>query len=153
MNQSKVWQYIDRCHETNASWREQFNLYGLLAAIGWELDLEDNEAILDMAEELEITNDEVTSGWVAYIYQNRMWSPEMMVANMSFIVEELPSCGSTEEAVEAISDYSKRNKCPEVLIALKDHVETFGGDDWIEGIETHLSEWDSTADDEAFADL
>ena len=130
MNQSKVWQYIDRCHETNASWREQFNLYGLLAAIGWELDLEDNEAILDMAKELNLEQQEVTSGCAAYIYQNRMWTPETMVLHMGFIVQELPSCGSIEEAVEAIADYSKKNDCPEVLTALKDHVETIDDDDW-----------------------
>ena len=145
-----VWAHIESCLDVNSSWREMFNLYGILATIEFDDCLEDENYIIDdVAEELELTKEEVIREWRAYVCEYRLFTPEMVIQHMDYVIGELTGCGSIDEIVGCLGDWARREKSTDVMLALPKYVDELDEDDqeeWREEIQSYTNQLDGEAE-------
>ena len=101
----RVRERIESILEVNSAWREFISAYGILATVGWELDLEYNDAITSLADDLELTTEEVIEATRAYIETHRIWPRESIIEHIDHVRRILSENGSEDEVEEALAEY------------------------------------------------
>ena len=116
----RVWALIESGLESNASWREMFLDYGLLATVGFDQPFDqDDEKVRELAEQLDLPADLVEAEVCYFIRQNCLWSIEELLQRMDTALQVLAMHGKPEEVVQGLFDFSPYAQRPAVLQALR----------------------------------
>lgn len=133
-----VWDHIESCLDVNSSWREMFNACGIIATVDFDDWLDESDYLVnDVAEELDLTAQQVISAWRDYVIEHRLWTPDMVASEygMQAALEYLKDMASPREIVAALSDWAVHEKRPDILMALNKCVlemEENDQDEWLE---------------------
>lgn len=118
-NQDKYNKYLDSVLGVNASWREQWNEFGCLAAFEYDFNLGGDVFSDALMEEFGISQDEASDAIQNHVIQNNFtFSLDVIKDNLNFVLETLNNNGG--DGRQDLLDLED----PEITAWIEDHTDT-----------------------------